>query len=234
MMKKLLFINIILATLSTPAVAAPVDVKAIADDVLATYGDFSQTPGGSALSTGEITTIISSDPATAIYGFSATDYSVIDLGFGSDTAMTGQGADLVVFSSWKGYDYSFGLQAYDDSSTPNLLSSWAYQVSDLSYMHECTATDSAGGCIDGIVATSINLYNSSLQQVADDITLGYLSLFIGGDTYNGTVGGTSAYSNFSLVGAYHTDVTAVPLPLPAVLFGSGLFLLSWVGRRKKS
>jgi len=208
-MKKLLLLNILLAALSTPASAA--SVKAIATDVINTWGDFSQTPGGTALSNGDIGTIISSDPATAIYGFSSVDYSVIDLGFGDSTVVTGAGADLVIFSLWSGDNYTFGLQAFDKDD--NLISNYNY-----------TVTSST---------TSIDLFNDSAVALENDIELGYIRLFIGG-VYNGNVGGTTVYSNFSLVGAYHTQAqaTVVPLPLPAVLFGSGLALLGWVGRRK--
>jgi len=208
-MKKLLLLNILLAALSTPASAA--SVKAIATDIINTWGDFSQTPGGTALSNGDIGTIISSDPATAIYGFSSVDYSVIDLGFGDSTVVTGAGADLVIFSLWSGDNYTFGLQAFDKDD--NLISNYNY-----------TVTSST---------TSIDLFNDSAVALENDIELGYIRLFIGG-VYNGNAGGTTVYSNFSLVGAYHTQAqaTVVPLPLPAVLFGSGLALLGWVGRRK--
>jgi hypothetical protein len=215
-MKKLLLLNILLAALSTPISAAP--VKAIATDVIATWGDFSQTPGGTALSNGDIGTIISSDPASAIYGFSSIDYSVIDLGFGDSTVVTGSGADLVIFSLTSGYDYSFGLEAYDTNN--NLMSSYNYSTTIHSTIFE-----------PGILATSINLFDGYGAAVADDIELGYIRLFIGGG-YNGITGGTDAYSNFSLVGAYHTQAAVVPLPLPAVLFGSGLALLGLIGRRK--
>ena len=38
----------------------------------------------------------------------------------------------------------------------------------------------------------------------------------------------------SLVGGFHNEPTAVPLPLPIVLFASGLGLLGVVARRNKS
>jgi hypothetical protein len=214
-MKKLLLLNIILAALSTPVNAAT--VKAIATDVITTWGSFSQTPAGTALSNGDIGTIISSDPTTAIYGLSPVDYSVIDLGFGDSNVVTGTGADLVIFSLTSGFNYSFGLEAYDTEN--NLLSSYNYSTA----IHSSIFSP-------GILATSINLYDGYGSALADDIELGYIRLFIGG-AYNGA-GGTSAYSNISLVGAYHTQATVVPLPLPAVLFSSGLVLLGWMGRRK--
>ena len=47
------------------------------------------------------------------------------------------------------------------------------------------------------------------------------------------VGNSSAAP--SLVGAYHlTPAAVVPLPLPIVLFGSGLALLGFIGRRNRS
>lgn len=215
-MKKLLLLNIILAALSTPVSAAT--VKAIATDAITTWGGFSQTPGGSALSNADIGTIISSDPATAIYGLSPVDYSVIDLGFGGSTVVTGAGADLVIFSLTSGFNYGFGLQAYDTEN--NLLSSYNYSTA----IHSSIFSP-------GILATSINLLDGYGAALADDIELGYIRLFIGG-AYNGSTGGTKAYSNISLVGAYHTQAAVVPLPLPAVLFSSGLVLLGWIGRRK--
>ena len=224
-MKQLFLINFMLALFIAPAEA--MTVKATATDVLATYGSFSQTAGGTELdaTAGEVDPIITSDPATAIYGFGSTSYSVIDLGFGSNTVITGQGADVVVFSLWNGYDYNVGLQAYATDNT--LLSSYVYTVDDSSFYDSSTT----------IVTTAINLFDNSLNSgtsgvaLGDDIELGYLRLFLGPD-YNGVTGGLSAYSNTSLVGAFHTDAVVVPLPLSAVLFSSGLALLGWIGRRK--
>lgn len=219
-MRHLFLINIILAALSIPAQADTLTVEAVANNVIATYGSFSQASGGSALgSDADIEAIISSDPASAIYGIDSAAYSVIDLGFGDNTVITGTGADLVVFSLWSGYNYNFGLEAYDSNNT--LLSSFNYS----------TATHSSTYST-GVLATSIDLYDSNLLALDDNIELGYIRLFIGGSAYNGSVGGMDAYSNFSLVGAYHTQAAVVPLPLSAVLFSSGLALLGFFGRRK--
>lgn len=230
-MKQLLLINFLLALsiASAGAMAATMPVKAVATDVLATYGSFSQTAGGAALdaSAGEVDPIITTEPATAIYGSGATVYSAIDLGFGSNTVVTGQGADVVVFSLWNGYDYTVGLQAFATDNT--LLSDYKYTVDNSDYF----------GSSSAIVTTAINLFDNSLNdgtsgvELDDDIELGYLRLFIGPD-FNGVAGGLSAYSNTSLVGAFHTDAVVVPLPLPIILFSSGLALLGWIGRRKKA
>jgi len=237
-MKKLLLLNIIFIALSTPVQAAT--VKAFATDVRTTYiglsdaagnsiAGFSDTAGSSiALSNTDIQSTIASNLEAAVYGNSPADYSIIDLGFGSNTAVTGSGADLTVFSLWSGYDYSFGLNAYDKNG--DLLSGYKYDVNNSSVVFGECASES---CLK-IVTTSINLFDNAGLELADDVELGYLSLFIGGSLYNGATGGTAAYSNFSLVGAFNTKATVVPLPLSAVLFGSGLALLGWTGRKKKA
>lgn len=228
-MKKLLLLNIIFIALSTSVQAAT--VKAFATDVQATYVGFSDAAGSTtALSNAEIQAIIASNPETAVYGNAPTNYSVIDLGFGSDTVVTGSGVDLVVFSLWSGYDYSFGLEAYSKKDGTR-LSGYKYSVNNSSIFSEC-----ADGSCPTVVTTSINLYdnNANAIELADDLELGYIRLFIGGDLYNGSIGGMDAYSNFSLVGAFNVKTAVVPLPLSAVLFGSGLALLGWTGRRKKA
>ena len=223
-MKRLLF-PIILALLSTPVQAA--QIQAVATDVLNTYGSFSLTPGGTALDESGIeatfsanhASLASTGTADVIFGLSnpveASDYVVMDLGFGGSSVITGSGADLVIFSEWAGSSYNFGLEAYDTSDT--LLSSYNYTV-DGSLLFS-----------SDIAVTSIDLFdnNTPAAMLANGIDIDYIRLFIGND-YNGA--GLDAYSNIALAGAYH--VTPVPLPLPLILFASGLSLLGWVGRRK--
>ena len=226
-MKKLLLLNIIFIALSTSVQAAT--VKAFATDVQATYVGFSDAAGSTtALSDAEIQAIIASNPETAVYGNDPANYSVIDLGFGSDTVVTGSGVDLVVFSLWSGYDYSFGLEAYSKEDGSR-LSGYKYNVNNSSIFSEC-----ADGSCPTVVTTSINLFDDYALELADGLELGYIRLFIGGTTYNGLAGETAAYSNFSLAGAFNVKPAVVPLPLSVVLFGSGLALLGWTGRRKKA
>jgi len=229
-MKRLLYIATILSALSTQVQADT--IKAFATDVLDTYGTFSQTPGGTALTNTEIAGIISSDPATFVLGF--TDQASIDLGFGGSNIVTGSGADLVIYTVGNGY--TFGLQAFDTSGS--MLSNYLYSVpaDGSSTAKNAGGTDAcvikSGVCAAFISATSIDLFNDSGFALADDIGIDYIRLFIGND-YNGEVDGSTAYPLFSLAGALHTtDVAAVPLPLPIVLFASGLALLGWVGRKK--
>ena len=222
-MKKLL-LPIIVALLTTPVQAKT--IQAVSTDVLNTYGGFSLTSGGTALDENGIESTFSANHASlgstgtadAIFGLSnpvdTSNYVVMDLGFGSSDVITGSGADLVIFSEWTGSSYSFGLEAYGTSDT--LLSSYNYTV-DGSLLFS-----------SDIAVTSINLYdnNDPMALLADGIDIDYIRLFIGND-YNG-----AGLSNIALAGAYH--VTPVPLPLPIILFASGLTLLGWIGRRKSA
>lgn len=219
-MKKLLLLNVILIAFSAPVQAAT--VKAFATEVLETYGGFTATPGGSALTNTDIQPIISSNTDTAVYGQSAADYSVIDLGFGGTSVFTGSGADLVIFSLWQGYNYNFELEVFSKEGLS--LSAYTYQV---------TGDACAAPCSPTVKTTAINLFGSGTTPtlLENNIELGYLRLFIGGDL---ATDGFGSHSNFSLVGAFNTEITEVPLPLPALLFGSGLGLLGLIGRRRKS
>jgi hypothetical protein len=226
---KQLLLPIIVAVLTTPAQAAM--IKAVATDVLMdyTHGDFSLTTGGTALDESGIeatlsenhASLVSTKTADPIFGLSNTsdagDYVVMSIGFDSSNVVTGSGADLVIFSKWAGSSYEFGLQAFDNSNT--LLSSYNYTV-DGSLLFS-----------SGIAVTSIDLFNNNnpATMLADGIEIGYLSVFLGND-YNGA--NLNAYSNIALAGAYH--VAPVPIPLPLILFASGLSLLGWIGRRKHS
>ncbi len=229
-MKQLLLLNIILITLSTPLQAAT--VKAFATNAIGAFGSFSAAPGGLALTDALIEDILApaSGPTTAIYGRDnpitvppIQDRVSIDLDFGDTTVVTGSGVDLVIFSLMPG-DYSFGLQVFGNNDT--LLSNYNYDTS----IHSTPVVFGS----TNIFQTTINLFSNDNIPVAlaDDIELDYIRLFIGND-YNGEDGNENIiYSNFSLVGAFHTQTVVIPLPLSAVLFSSGLALLGWVGRRK--
>lgn len=152
----------------------------------------------------------------------------LKLGFGSNKVVTGAGADLVIFSIGNGY--SFGLQAYSTNNT--LLSSFLYPVTT-------QAVDGNGNPLfltlpDGsqlnVSATSINLLNQHKVAIADNVGIRYIKLFMGTNSKYNTNNNNPL---FSLAGAFHTkNLAPVPLPLPMILFSSGLALLGWFGRKK--
>lgn len=225
-MKQLLLLNIIIAALSTSVQAATINV--IANKVLGTSGTFTTSPTGDALNQTDLSGIVTSDVAT--FAMSNDDTASIDLGFGNTQVVTGTGADLVIFTV--GNDYNFRLQVFDTNDS--MISNFLYNVpADGS----STAKDengnflcvkgNTGNCAAAISATSIDIFGNDLLAVEDNIEISMIRLLIG---TNKSFKPGEAYPLFSLAGAIHT--TVVPLPLPALLFSSGLVLLGWIGRRK--
>lgn len=225
-MKQLLLLNIIIAALSTSVQAATINV--IANEVLGTSGSFTTSPTGSTLGLTDLTDMVTSDVATFV--MSNDDTASIDLGFGSNQVVTGAGADLVIYTV--GNDYNFGLQVFDTGN--NMISNFLYNVpvdgsstaKDESGNNLCVE-NSTGGCAAVISATSIDIFGDNSLAVEDNIEISMIRLFIG---TNSDFKPGGAYPLFSLAGAIHT--TAVPLPLPVLLFTSGLALLGFIGRRK--
>ena len=231
-MKQLIILNIIIAALSTSVQAAT--ITAYANEFLGSDGSFALSPTGAPITTEQLSTIVTGDIDTFV--MSNDDGASFDLGFGSNTAITGAGADLVIFTIGNGY--SFGMQVFGTNNS--LLSSFAYSVPVPSASYDATARDINGNplCVNAtlpcpavISATAIDIFDSSYNYIADDTEISFIRIFLGND-YNGSVGGETAYPLFSLAGAVHSVPAAVPLPLPAILFSSGLLLLGWVGRRK--
>ena len=226
-MKKLFILALLILNglLATSAQAATVQV--IASDVLATSGSFTTSPTGTVLTTAELTDIVTSDVGTFVMSNDSEAY--IDLGFGGTQVITGNGADLIIYTV--GNDYNFGLQAFDSSSS--MISNLLYEVpgDGSSTAQDENGNDlclmDAGSCVAAISATSINLFDTGLNEIADNTDISFIRLFIGTDA-NYMPG--SAYPLFSMAEATHTAV--VPLPLPVVLFSSGLVLLGWVARQK--
>ncbi len=150
------------------------------------------------------------------YMFSNSANATINLVFGTDV-YNGDGFDISIF--FVGGDergHSFGLSLTDNPDTyPDVLN-----FDSTTYAH--------------YEYTGFSLKQSGYSIFRMDIDLDQFGAL--GDSPIGTLSFDVSNSSavLSLVGAYHLEpAAAVPLPLPIVLFGSGLALLGFVGRRKQ-
>lgn len=170
----------------------------------------------------ELATLATSDPANYSYVPNSPS-AYIDLGFNGYDIYNGAGDDLVVFIV--GNNTSFGLEVYDIDG--KMVNKNTYSVagdgSDTVYDNDgnwLCVNDANGDCAYALSSVFIDLGDT----LAGDVAIGKLRILLGTD-YR-----TPSGPAFSLAGGFYT--TPVPLPLPAILFASGLGLLGWVGRRK--
>ena len=229
-MKQLLFLNLIIAVLSSSVQAAT--VTAYADEFLGSSGNF-LTSGKTPVSEAELATIVTSDITT--FAYTNDTEASFDLGFGSNTTVTtGSGVDLVIFTAGNGYN--FGLEVYGTESDTAPISDLRYIV-DIYPTYDPTLIDSNGDplCINDTLPCPVVLSgtNIDLLGIADGTEISFIRVLLGSSSLyaDPTLPNGPSLPNFTLARAEHA--TVVPLPLPAVLFSSGLLLLSWVGRRKK-
>jgi len=139
--------------------------------------------------------------------------SYIDLAF-AQNVYNNEGADLVLFFAGTGTNLSSGT-----------------------YPYQFSVDVGADGSID---AANLGVTTSTTSDIYDDkffASYAIIDLDDYGYAQYATLGdirlhlGDISMPALAAVGAYH--VTAVPLPLPIVLFASGLTLLGWIGHRKK-
>lgn len=239
-MKKLILIHLFLALFTVTAHATTISVGNIdninvadlflnpssssancATDKNSTNCDFKDHTG-SLLTDSELAPIITSNPANYVYRSEVGNGASFDLGFDGFDIFNGDGDDLVIFIIGNGS--SFDLDVFADSgvgiysNTFNVTSADAVYDDDGNWL--CVGgTDSI--CTGGYALSAI--FVDFGNSVAGDVALGNIHVSL-------------KNAAFSLAGGFHTGPTiaAVPLPLPAVLFSSGLALLGWVGRRKSS
>lgn len=244
-MKQLTLTGILLTLISATAQAATISVGNISDIYVAnqllgssttaacdaapnsTDCDFLK-PGPVALDSAALTSAVTNNPADYVLA-PYRNSAYIDLGFNGYDIYNGIGDDLVVFIV--GNSTNFGLDVFDNTGA--VISSDTYHVpADGS----STVFDDEGNwlCVGGsdssctggaaLSAIFIDLEDS----IAGDVALGGIRILIGED-YNG-IDTLQTRPRLSLAGGFH--VTPVPLPLPIVLFASGLGLLGWIGRRR--
>lgn len=244
-MKSLLLINIALLLFTSGAQAATIKVGSINDiqvaDVLtassnnlacessstAANCDFEQTfHAGTYLSNTALSSLVTSDYRTSVKS-PVESNAFLDLSF-SNTMYGGEGNDLVLF--FIGNTTSFGLDVFDMQNN-DLMSTGTYTIETTDAVFNddgswlcisANATDSQ--CSAGYPLSAIFI---DFGAAYDGVEIGNIHLTLG-DGFN-DVGS----SNFSLAGGFHGQAAAVvPLPLPIVLFSSGLAMLGWFGRRK--
>ena len=223
--------TLILATLAL--VAAPATSQAVsinpddtvsgiiaADIMTSSSGVFYDWSSLVASDTRDPATSITDDALVTTYAYSLTDYAYVDLGF-STSIYNGAGDDLAFFMTGDPLLMDFNAVVSDDFGNSITISS-----DTSSY----------------IVVNEFDLLFEDGFQIALN------SILIDLDDYGTDVFGANPLTNIrfnfgseefgspglSLAGGIHTTAAVVPLPLPIVLFGSGLGLLGLFGRRKKS
>lgn len=240
-MKQLIFLKIALLILSTGAQAAIIDVGNIkniytADAPIkssnsadcettqtAANCDFELTfYAGTYLSNTALNSTVTSDFSTSVKSPVKSD-AFIDLAF-RNSMFGGDGNDLVLF--FIGNSTSFGLDVFGKNT--GLISTGIYDIttSDAVFNDDGTwmcinSTDPK--CIGGYPLSAVFI---DFGEAFNGVEIGKIHLTFG-EGFNGP-----GSSNFSLAGGFHNTATVVPLPLPIVLFSSGLALLGWIGRRK--
>ena len=214
MFRKIIF-TITLFCLARGSVAVTIDLPGYEFADIASSATFAP-PGAGAYTSNY------GSPASAITDAHATTYiftngsnGVLDLNFGTDV-YAGDGFDISIFFVGGGEQgHAFGRSLPDNPTDfPDVISFDSH-----SYPHyEHTGFNISGNDYP-IYRMDIDL---DLYGALGQNPIGTLSMDI---SYKSAVP--------SLVGAYHLQPSAVvPLPLPIVLFGSGLALLGFIARRR--
>lgn len=155
------------------------------------------------------------DTDESTYVLSLDPIAYVDLAFNTTNIYNGAGDDLVLFFVGTDFSFSFDLDVVGDNSGAMSYSTSITPVTTI-------ITDAFGE--HTLTAASINLDDFGF---ASDVALTDFRILLGTDD-------SINMPAFSLAGGFHTSPTAVvPLPLPMLLFASGLGLLGWAGRRKQ-
>jgi len=238
-MKKLITIKILLALFSFTAQAAPISVGDIdninvANVLLGSSNSIACTTtqttdncdfvdaNGTLLTDTDLATVVTSNAANYTTSSSVENSASFNLGFDGFNLYNGDGDDLVVFIV--GNTTSFGLDVFDTQGS--LLSSDTYNVDISNTVFDgpnwlCVGNAENPCPNDGFALSAI--FVDLGASVAGDVAIGNLQFDLND-------------AAFSLAGGFYTEAspTVVPLPMPALLFSSGLFLLGWVGRKKSA
>jgi len=228
-MKNFILINLALLIASTSALADTIKVGNISDIYVADRFidstvsiDFEQSfYPGTPLSSAELQALVTSDFRTSVKS-PVSSLSFIDLGF-TGSMYGGAGDDLVLF--FVGNSTSFGLDIISTDNESIISGIFDITTSDAVYNDDGTwiclnGTDNI--CTNGYPLSAIFI---DFGEAYDGTEISKIHLNFG-NGFNGT-----GSSNFALAGGFH-NTAVVPLPLPALLFSSGLAFLGWAGRRR--
>ena len=171
------------------------------------------------ISTSQLATDLTDNDVSS-YVFSSKSTAWVDLGF-SGSVYNGDGDDLVVYLA--GNAFSIDMKINGITNRYDVTTNDAVRLLNDSTMFYTIPPN-------GIALSAIFVELSDFNM--DTVTaLTSMRLTLGSDL------GSSAAPygpGLSLVGGFHNEPTVVPLPLPIVLFASGLGLLGVIARRNQS
>ena len=226
-MNKLSILGIVLATFTTTQASA-VSMAGIDGLTLLAPGDSVKGTGdflnySSSLETNVISPtqlhddLTDSDYATYILSLNPTAY--IDVAFNSTSLYNGVGNDLAFFFVGN-IDSNENVVINFDLNINNTTHKYTPEITPT----RTIVTDSFGAYT--LTAALIDLDDFGLDY-ASQTALTNMRILLG--TNN-----SANYPALSMIGGFHTSPVVIPLPLPIVLFASGLGVLGWFGRRNRA
>ena len=235
MLRKSIYVGFTLLCINSHAFAATLsDITSIygIQDYVDTYlGSSGEFYGGDSTDTIDPGANLTdqTELAHATYAMTNTMGGYVDIGF-ADGIYNGPGTDLIFFffgglnpdtittSNVFDLDIDIGGPLLKTTYNSGQAACTAYPASCISPTDTLITVTSP---VDGTFTLTLQLVDLDDFGLAGTTEVNNFRVYLGNDSYPA----------LSLVGGIHTQ--AVPLPLPIVLFGSGLALLGYVGRRKR-
>ncbi len=154
-------------------------------------------------------------PSTKLSGINPVGNSYVDLGF-NGKIYNGDGDDLVLFFAGNGTSLSTGIVPYLFSL--DIGADGSIEVSNSEVITDKSSDIYGGAFYASYAVIDLDEYGFDRSTPLGDIRIHL---------------GDNSMPALAALGAYHTTAV-VPLPLPIILFSSGLAFLGWIGRRKSA